>query len=107
MDELKWDRQFALEQAANDSELLNELLEIFRQSYASDLKIIQNGIQSEDSSLVRGAAHSIKGAAASLGIAGIKDIAQSIEIDAREGSLLIAKNRYEVLVSMKEKLVHL
>jgi HPt (histidine-containing phosphotransfer) domain-containing protein len=107
MDELKWDKRFALEQAADDTELLNELLAIFRQSYASDLEIIQNGIHSGDSSLVRGAAHSIKGAAASLGITGIKDIAQSIEIDARKGSLLIAKSQYEVLVSMKEKLFYL
>lgn len=107
MDELKWDKQFALEQAADDAELLDELLEIFRRSYANDLELIQNGINLGDSSLVRGAAHSIKGAAASLGIVGIKDIAQSIEIDALKGSLLSAKNQYEVLVSMKKKLVYL
>jgi HPt (histidine-containing phosphotransfer) domain-containing protein len=107
MDELKWDKKFALEQAADDAELLDELLEIFRQSYASDLGIIENGINSGDSNLVRGAAHSIRGAAASLGILGIRDIAQSIEIDAREGSLLIARKQYEVLLSMKEKLVYL
>jgi HPt (histidine-containing phosphotransfer) domain-containing protein len=107
MNELKWNKTFALEQAAGDAELLEELLEIFRQSYASDLDIIKNGINAGNATLVRGAAHSIKGAAASLGITGIKDIAESIEREARGGSLLIAEKQYEVLVSLKEKLDYL
>ena len=45
---LKWNKEFALEQAADDAELLEELLEIFKDSLQADLLLIEQGLE-EDS----------------------------------------------------------
>jgi len=107
MSSLNWDKEFALEQAADDAELLEELLGIFRDSCANDLKQIKEGIDSNNPEIVAGAAHSIKGAAASLGILGIRDVAMSIETDARSGSITVAKNKYPFLEQMTNELIDL
>ncbi len=93
MNELKWDRDFALEQAADDSDLLQELIDIFKESSAKDYRSIEKGVGSKNTEMVCAAAHSIKGAAASLGIEGLREIASDIENDCRQGSLDTAQNR--------------
>jgi histidine phosphotransfer protein HptB len=100
MNTLNWDKKFALEQAADDAELLQELLEIFKGSYGSDLLLIKEGIQKGDTKQVYSASHSIKGAAASLGIDGIREIALVIEADSRNGSLAVAKEKIHNLEDM-------
>ncbi len=100
MNTLKWDKKFALDQAADDAELLQELLEIFKESYGSDVILIKEGIQKGDAKQVYSASHSIKGAAASLGIEGIRDIAMSVEADSRNGSLAVAKAKIQDLEEM-------
>jgi len=100
MDTLNWDKKFALDQAADDAELLQELLEIFKESYKADLLLIQEGIQKGDAKQVYSASHSIKGAAASLGIEGIRDIVMSVEADSRNGSLAVARDRVQDLEAM-------
>lgn len=97
MNRLKWDKNFALEQAADDADLLQELLEIFKDSCIKDFHSIEKGISEKDAQLVCGAAHSIKGAAASLGIEGIRDVALEIESDSRNGSLQAAELRVKEL----------
>jgi len=86
-EELEWDRVFALEQAADDEEMLAELLVLFRDSSASDLEKINSGLVAGDPAVVADAAHSIKGAAASLGIEGIRKIAAELEKQGRAGGL--------------------
>jgi histidine phosphotransfer protein HptB len=93
MNKLNWNKEFALEQAADDEELLKELIDIFKESYGSDLALIKEGIEKGDTKQIYGASHSIKGAAASLGIDGIKEVALSIETDTRAGSLKVATER--------------
>ena len=100
MNTLNWDKKFALEQAADDAELLQELLEIFKGSYNSDLLLIKEGIQKGDAKQVYSASHSIKGAAASLGIDGIREIALGVEADSRNGSLVVAKEKIQDLEDM-------
>jgi histidine phosphotransfer protein HptB len=100
MNSLNWDKKFALEQAADDAELLQELLEIFKGSYQSDLLLIKEGIMKGDTKQVYSASHSIKGAAASLGIDGVREIALDIEADSRNGSLAVAKEKVHVLEEM-------
>ncbi len=85
MNALKWDKKFALEQAADDAELLQELLEIFKDSLHSDIQLIAQGLAENSAVKVCRAAHSIKGAAASLGILGIREIALAIEEESRGG----------------------
>lgn len=104
MTELDWNKGFALEQAADDAELLAELLEIFKDSSKNDLALIKQGIKEENSEQVGGAAHSIKGAAASLGINGITNVTKIIEEDCRAGQLNVAK---EMLVDLENLLEQL
>jgi histidine phosphotransfer protein HptB len=100
MNTLSWNKEFALEQAADDAELLRELLEIFKGSFYSDLTLIKEGIQKGNMKQVYSASHSIKGAAASLGIEGIRGIALDIEVDSRNGSLAVAKEKIHNLEDM-------
>ncbi|MCK5230192.1 MAG: Hpt domain-containing protein [Desulfobulbaceae bacterium] len=87
MVDLQWDRGFALEQSGDDEELLAELLELFRDSGASDLEKIKQGMSAQDAEAVGDAAHSIKGAAASLGIEGIRAAAHGVEKAGRAADL--------------------
>jgi histidine phosphotransfer protein HptB len=100
MNALKWDKEFALEQAADDAELLKELLEIFKDSLQSDVQRIQQGLDEGSAAKISAAAHSIKGAAASLGIVGIHEIALRIEEDSRAGGLDAARAKIEKLQSL-------
>lgn len=97
---IKWDREFALEQAADDAELLKELLEIFKESLQSDICLIEQGVVEGEAAKVSKAAHSIKGAAASLGILGIHELALAIEEESRAGGITIARNNLSLLRSM-------
>ena len=87
MVDLQWNRGFALEQSGDDEELLAELLELFRDSGASDLEKIKQGMSAQDAEAVADAAHSIKGAAASLGIEGIRTAAYEVEKAGRAADL--------------------
>jgi len=100
MNALKWDKEFALEQAADDAELLEELLEIFKESFLSDLQLIEEGLAEGSAVKIMGAAHSIKGAAASLGILGIHETALQVEEDSRAGGVDVAREKFEVLQSL-------
>ena len=87
MADLDWDRNFALEQSGDDEEMLAELLVLFRDSSASDLARINDGLAAEDAAAVADAAHSIKGASASLGVEGVRKITAEIEKQGRAGDL--------------------
>lgn len=107
MDKLKWNKQFALDQAAEDVELLQELIDIFKESCSNDFKSIQLGLAQNDAKAVCAAAHSIKGAAASLGIEGIREVAMVIEEDSRSGSLDVTKENFEILEEMIDQVQQL
>ncbi|KJR96800.1 MAG: histidine phosphotransferase [Desulfobulbaceae bacterium BRH_c16a] len=104
MNALKWDKEFAMEQAADDRELLQELLAIFKDSLLSDVLLIEQGLDEGSAAKVCGAAHSIKGASASLGILGIKEIAVVIEEESRAGGLEAARKKLPVLQSLLHEL---
>jgi HPt (histidine-containing phosphotransfer) domain-containing protein len=87
MSDLMWDREFALEQAGQDEELLAELVKLFNETSADDLSKMQKALSEGDAQGVGDAAHSIKGAAASLGIEDIRKAAHDIEKAGRSGNL--------------------
>lgn len=93
MSGLKWDRDFALEQAADDIELLDELIEIFKGSLKTDVALIEVGLAEAAADKICSAAHSIKGAAQSLGIEGVSEVAKAMEDDSREGGVEVAAQR--------------
>jgi len=86
-----------MEQVAEDRELLEELLAIFKTSFAEDLEVIRSGMEGDDALKVTIAAHSIKGASASLGIDGVTELARMIEDDGKAGRLEQARQRMDKL----------
>lgn len=78
-----------------------EVLTLFVEVSASDLRNIVNGLEKEDARLVSDAAHSIKGAAMNLGLTDISDIAKDVETKARESNL---QGALEASKTIREKL---
>mgnify|MGYP005842149925 CR=1 FL=1 len=87
MSDLQWDRAFALEQAGDDEELLQELLDLLRSSAAEDLQKIKAAAAAGDGDALADAAHNTKGAAASLGMESLRQVASSLEQAGRRGDL--------------------
>lgn len=104
LNRLKWDRGYALEQAGEDCELVAELLEIFKSSLRNDLQLMAKGLAEGSSVTVYRAAHSIKGGAASLGIAAIAELALDIEQQCHAGSLELARGKLPLLETLLAEL---
>ncbi len=104
MSELFWNKDFALSQVDHDQELLEELLAIFQDSSASDMALLLRAVETDDAIAARGASHSLKGAAASLGLEAIRDVAMLIEQDCRDGSLAVAREKLPQLESLMTQL---
>ena len=104
MSELKWNREFALEQAAEDEELLQELIEIFKESSVTDLANVKQSVEKGDPDMGRSSTHSIKGAAASLGFQGIREVAEVMEADCRNGSMSVTTEKLPVLEALLTQL---
>jgi len=64
-----------------------ELVELFIHTTSSDLRQLQAAVEDFDAEKVFETAHSIKGAAASLGFSEIFEAARGLEMNAREGHL--------------------
>jgi len=72
----------------DDEELLREAVYLFlNEDYPQQLKLLREGIEKGDADAVRAAAHSIKGAARSLGGTVLGDIALRLEETGRSGKL--------------------
>lgn len=107
MSGLRWNKEFALEQAADDTDLLQELIEIFKDSCTNDCNLIRAGVESGNPEQIASAAHSIKGAAASLGIEAIRDLALEMEKDSRAGKTTVAEQRLSELEDLTLELKNL
>lgn len=107
MADLQWNKAFALEQTAGDEELLEELLVLFRDSSASDLEQLRQAVITGDAAGVMRAAHSLKGAAASLGIEGIRQVAMAMEIDGRNNSVAVAREKLTTMTELLDQLNNL
>ena len=79
MAELHWDKATALVETACDEALLEELLSLFRAAAAEDLEQMRQAVTAGDVAATMAAAHSLKGAAASLGIESIRSLAETVE----------------------------
>ncbi len=107
MTDLQWNRAFALEQTADDEELLDELLDLFKDSSASDFDLLSKAVAANDPAGVISAAHSLKGASASLGVEGIRQLAGEMEAEARGGSITVASENLDAMGNMVEQLKEL
>ena len=83
--DLQWDREFALEQSGGDEDMLAELLDLLRETAAADLSRIREAMANKDADGIMHAAHSLKGAAASLAVETLRAAAYEVECAGREG----------------------
>jgi len=104
---LQWDKEFALEQTAGDGELLDELVALFQESFATDLERLKRATADNDPAAMAAAAHSIKGSAASLGIEGIRSLALAVEKAGLEGSVKGAQEKIRGLEELLPAVHHL
>ncbi|HEB50215.1 MAG TPA: Hpt domain-containing protein [Desulfobulbus sp.] len=100
MSHLQWNREFALEQTAGDEELLEELLVLFKDASAGDLAKLRQAVAEKDASAVVEAAHSLKGASASLGFESIRSLALEMEMDGRKDSVACAAAKLEDMAAL-------
>lgn len=107
MADLHWNRAFALEQTGGDEELLEELIVLFKDSSAGDFRQLQQAVAANDAPGVMRAAHSLKGAAASLGVEGIRQVAFAIETAARQGSVTVAQENLAAMEQLLQQLSEL
>lgn len=107
MADLQWNKAFALEQTAGDEELLAELLALFSDSSVSDYAHLQEAVAAGDAAGVVRAAHSLKGAAASLGIEGIRQLALVMENDGRNDSVAVAREKLKAMGELLDQLKNL
>jgi HPt (histidine-containing phosphotransfer) domain-containing protein len=107
MADLQWNKAFALEQTGGDEELLEELLTLFRDSSVADYTQLQQAVAADDAAGVVRAAHSLKGAAASLGIEGIRQLAKEMESDGRANSVAVARATVKSMGELLEQLKNL
>jgi HPt (histidine-containing phosphotransfer) domain-containing protein len=101
MTELGWNREFALEQAGDDEEMLRELLDLLLHSAQDCLERIRKSVATGDGEAAGQAAHSIKGAAASLGLTALSGLAYEIEKAGTAGELKDVR----LLLSDLEKMI--
>jgi HPt (histidine-containing phosphotransfer) domain-containing protein len=70
-----------------DTEDCAEILSLFIETTLSDLDALNGAIEAEDVPMLVHASHSIKGAAANLGLEEISSFAGEVEMKARKGIL--------------------
>lgn len=87
MADLQWNRDFAFEQSGEDEELLAELLVLLKESSLADFDKITTAEAGGDATAMGEAAHSIKGAAASLGVERLREVAYELEKAGRTNDL--------------------
>ncbi len=78
-----------------------ELLELFIDMSAADLANLENAVGTKNTGEAEKAAHSLKGASASLRLTEISELARLIEKNARENSI---QGGIELINTIKEKI---
>jgi len=107
MADIQWNKSFALEQTAGDEEFLKELLALFRRSSAGDYMQLQQAVADNDAEAVARASHSLKGAAATLGIEGIRRLAFDMERDGLRNSVTVARENLTLMGELLEQVKNL
>jgi histidine phosphotransfer protein HptB len=78
-----------------------ELIELFIDISAADMTKLESAVEKENALEAEQAAHSLKGASASLGLMDIADIARLIEQNARKNSI---QDDTQLIANLKDKI---
>jgi len=92
-----FDREAALTTVGGDAQLMHEIIDLFVAECPKLMTQIREAIDNRDSKTLCRAAHTLKGAASSLGAAGTTAAAQKLETMGMEDDLSGAEDAYVVL----------
>jgi HPt (histidine-containing phosphotransfer) domain-containing protein len=107
MAELYWDKTAALAETAGDEALLEELLTLFQQAAAADIDQLSGAVAAADGAVAVAAAHSLKGAAASLGIESMRRLAEAVEQAGQASAIAAARQALPTLRDLLDQLTAL
>ena|GEM_PF-346242 len=107
MADIQWNKTFALAQTTGDEDLLKELLDLFRLSATNDYTRLLEAVANNDTTTIMYAAHSLKGAAATLGFEGICQLAGEMENDARQHSINVTREKIGIMADLLAQLENL
>jgi PAS domain S-box-containing protein len=96
--------QAALRRAGGDAEFLRELVEVFLEECPRWVSNVEQSAEAGDVASLRRAAHTIKGAAASLHAAALTAAAEAIETAAAQGNLELLADQCTRLTAEIERL---
>ena len=81
------DRAVALERVGGDSELLQEMAQLFLDEYPSQLEAVRAAVRARDARALERSAHSLKGSVGNFGAAAALEAALRMELLGRRGEL--------------------
>jgi HPt (histidine-containing phosphotransfer) domain-containing protein len=99
-----FDLDDALEKVGGDKEILEEILEVFSESYPDQLAELKKAIDDGDASSVERNAHTLKGSVGAFSAKKAFETAFRLENMGREGQLLEASAEYSKLKQEVEEL---
>ena len=99
-----FDLDDALEQVGGDREILEEVLEVFSESYPDQLSELKNAIDNGDAHIIERAAHTLKGSVGTFSAKKALETASRLEIMGRDGQLQEAAAVYSKLEQEVEEL---
>ncbi len=82
--DLAWQREKFLEELDQDTELAQELVTLFLSSAKEQIKAMEEALSYRDIALLRKKAHSLKGAAGTIYLEGIRETALLLEKEAQD-----------------------
>ena len=93
------------QRAGGNEELVGELLETYRDELRRRVGEIRRALEEGSSSLLREAAHSIKGMSATISAKAVESVARSLEDAGREQDLTGAEKQLDALVRVADETV--
>ena len=81
------DRAVALERVGGDSELLQEMAQLFLDEYPMQLEAVRVAVRARDAKALERSAHSLKGSVGNFGAAAAQEAALQLELIGRRGDL--------------------
>jgi two-component system, sensor histidine kinase and response regulator len=92
------DEEGGLRRLGGDREIYNELMDLFIENADLQMQQMEVAVANDDADSVEKLAHSIKGAAANLGIMMVQQTAQVLELAGREKRIADINQPYQQLV---------
>jgi HPt (histidine-containing phosphotransfer) domain-containing protein len=99
-----FDLDDALEKVGGDKEILQEILEVFSETYPDQLKELKNAIDNGDAPIVERAAHTLKGSVGTFSAKKSLETAFLLETMGHDGNLQEAAEIYSRLAQEVEEL---